>query len=96
MGRVEIPGLDLIKAQGKIITYEANSDILYSLNLFTYAIGASFLFVPMSQLENQITEGTLDQYLTKPWNPLFLIVSSKYNLAYISHITLATVILRNR
>jgi ABC-2 type transport system permease protein len=60
--------------------------LLYSLGLFTYAIGASFSFVQMRQLETEVKNGTFDSLLIKPVNAYFYLVCRGFNIAYIAHI----------
>jgi len=62
---------------------------LYSLGLFTYALGASFSFVQMRELESQVKQGTFDSILIKPVNPYLYLVSRGFNLAYIAHIAIS-------
>lgn len=63
--------------------------LLYSIGLFTYALGASFSFVQMRELEGQIRQGTFDIMLIKPVNPYLYLVSRGFNLAYIAHISIS-------
>jgi len=63
--------------------------LLYSIGLLTYALGASFSFVQMSQLEGQVRQGTFDTLLIKPVNPYLYLISRGFNLAYIAHITIS-------
>ncbi|WP_158630013.1 ABC transporter permease [Cohnella sp. AR92] len=62
---------------------------LYSIGLFSYAIGASFSFVQMRELEGQVKQGTFETILIKPVNPYFYFVSRGFNLAYIAHIAIS-------
>ncbi|MCM3635821.1 ABC transporter permease [Paenibacillus camelliae] len=66
---------------------------LYSLGLITYALGASFSFVQMRELENQVKKGTFDSLLIKPVNPYFYVISRGFNLAYIAHISISGCVL---
>lgn len=67
--------------------------LLYSIGLFTYALGASFSFVQMSGLEGQVREGTFDTLLIKPVNPYLYLISRGFNLAYIAHISISGTVL---
>lgn len=66
---------------------------LYSIGLFTYALGASFTFVQMSSLEWMIRDGSFDGVLVKPVNPFFYYTTRTFNTAYIAHIALSGTIL---
>ncbi|GGH47358.1 ABC transporter permease [Paenibacillus silvae] len=63
--------------------------LLYSLGLFTYAIGASFSFVQMRDLENQVKNGTFDAILIRPVNPYLYLVCRGFNLAYLAHVLIS-------
>lgn len=62
---------------------------LYSLGLFTYAIGASFSFVQMRELESQVKNGTFDAILVKPVNPYLYLVCRGFNLGYLAHVVIS-------
>src|SRR5690606_31462134 len=66
---------------------------LYSLGLISYALGASFSFVQMRDLETQVKQGTFDSLLIKPINPYFYLVSRGFNLGYIAHISVSGFVL---
>lgn len=63
--------------------------LLYSLGLFTYALGASFSFVQMRELESQVKNGTFDSILIKPVNPYLYIVCRGFNLGYLAHVAIS-------
>ncbi len=63
--------------------------LLYSIGLFTYAMGASFTFVQMRDLENQVREGTFDGILIKPVNSYFYVLCRGINVAYIAHLAIS-------
>jgi len=67
--------------------------LLYSIGLFTYAIGAAFSFVQMRELEGNVRTGTFETVLVKPVNPYFYLVSRGFNLAYIAHMLISGSIL---
>lgn len=66
---------------------------LYSLDLFTYAIGAAFTFSPLTELEQMVEEGTFDGVLVQPLNPYLYLVARKYNVGYVAHVILSGAIL---
>lgn len=66
---------------------------LYSLNLLTFAIGASFTYTPMVGLDQFIINGTFDMYLTKPLSPFTYFLASLFNIGYIAHILISLVML---
>ncbi|GLV54115.1 multidrug ABC transporter permease [Dictyobacter sp. S3.2.2.5] len=66
---------------------------LYSLDLFTYALGAAFTFSPFSELEQMVEEGTFDGVLVQPLNPYLYLVARKYNVGYAAHVILSGLIL---
>lgn len=63
--------------------------LLYSLDLFTYALGAAFTFSAMVELEDMVREGTVEGILVQPLNPYFHIVARKYNVGYAAHVLLS-------
>lgn len=63
--------------------------LLYSLGLFTYALGASFSFVQMRDLENQVKNGIFDSILIKPVNPYLYLVCRGFNLGYLAHVVIS-------
>jgi ABC-2 type transport system permease protein len=63
--------------------------LLYSIGLFTYALGASFSFVQMRELEGQVKNGTFDSLLIKPINPYLYLISRGFNLGYIAHVIIS-------
>jgi ABC-2 type transport system permease protein len=66
---------------------------LYSLNLMGYAIGAAFTFSPMTELESMVQRGTFDGVLIRPLNPYASLTAQMFNVGYVGHIVLASVIL---
>jgi ABC-2 type transport system permease protein len=66
---------------------------LYSLNLMGYAIGAAFTYSPMTELESMVQRGTFDGVLIRPLNPYASLTAQMFNVGYLGHIVLASVIL---
>lgn len=66
---------------------------LYSLNLMTYAIGASFTYTPMVGLDQVIVNGNFDKYLTKPLSPFVYFLASLFNIGYLAHILISSSVL---
>lgn len=67
--------------------------VLYGLSLMSYAIGASFFFNSSQDLAHRIRSGEFDASLTKPIHPfLHEVFSSGYNIGYVSHFTIALII----
>ena len=66
---------------------------LYSLDLFTYALGAAFTFSPMTELEQMVEQGTFDGVLVLPSNPYIYLTARMYNLGYLAHVILSGVVL---
>lgn len=60
--------------------------LLYSFGLFTYALGASFSFLQMRMLEDNVKSGSFDTVLTKPVNAYLYVISRGFNLGYIAHV----------
>lgn len=67
--------------------------LLYAFHTLGYALGASFSFTQMRDLEEHVRLGTFDALLTKPVSPWLYLVFSRYNIGYLSHVTLALVLL---
>jgi ABC-2 type transport system permease protein len=63
--------------------------LLYSFHTLSYAMGASFSFTQMRDLEEQVRLGTFDTLLTRPMSPWVYLVFARFNIGYISHIVLA-------
>ncbi|HEY2493749.1 MAG TPA: ABC-2 family transporter protein [Paenibacillus sp.] len=66
---------------------------LYSLNILTYAIGASFTYTPMVGLDQTIINGDFDKYLTKPLSPFTYYLANLFNIGYIAHIVISLLVL---
>lgn len=66
--------------------------LLYSINLFSYAIAASFTW-SQTWLDKMINRGTFDGFLLKPLQPFFHYAANNFNLNYIAHITISGFIL---
>jgi ABC-2 type transport system permease protein len=63
---------------------------LFSLQLLTYALGASFVFSAMVELEPMVAQGEFDTVLVTPVDPLLYLAARKYNVGYVAHILLAS------
>lgn len=63
--------------------------LLLSFQLLAYAVGASFSFVQMRELEETIRRGQFDVLMVKPFSPWAYIVFSRLNVGYAGHIALA-------
>jgi ABC-2 type transport system permease protein len=66
---------------------------LYSLDLFTYALGAAFTFSPMTDLERMVVDGTFDEVLVLPVNPYAYVTARMYNVGYLAHVLLSVAVL---
>jgi ABC-2 type transport system permease protein len=62
---------------------------LFSLDLFSYAVGASFVYSPMIELEEMIVQGNFETILARPLDPLLHLCARKYNVGYLAHVLLA-------
>ena len=67
--------------------------VLLSLQLFTYAVGASFSFTQFRDMEEMVRLGQLDVLLVKPFSPWAYLTFGGYNIGYIAHITLAVALM---
>jgi ABC-2 type transport system permease protein len=67
--------------------------LLYSFHTLSYAMGASFSFTQMRDLEEQVRLGTFDALLTRPMSPWVYLVFARFNIGYLSHITLAVTLM---
>ena len=63
--------------------------LLFSFDLFSYAMGASFAFSAMAELETMVRDGSFDAVLTRPVDPLFYLVARKYNVGHLAHVILS-------
>ncbi len=66
---------------------------VYSLNLFTYAIGASFTIQQEEGLDQEVISGGFDKYMIKPIHPLLYFTAQHYNIGYITHFLMSTAVL---
>ncbi len=62
---------------------------LYSLDLFTYALGAAFTFSQMTALDKLVTQGTFDTVLVRPLNPYLCLIAQMFNVGYLAHVLLS-------
>lgn len=67
--------------------------LLYSFHTLSYAIGASFSFTQMRDLEEHVRLGTFDAMLTRPMSPWVYLVFARFNIGYASHIILAVTLM---
>jgi ABC-2 type transport system permease protein len=63
--------------------------LLFSLELFTYAVGASFVSSAVVELEQMIVDGSFDSVLVRPLDPLLYLAARKYNVGYVAHILIS-------
>lgn len=64
---------------------------LYAMNLFTYALGASFTFNTSREIGTMARTGSFDDVLIKPADSLVYMISSNFNVGYVSHLSLAVI-----
>ena len=57
---------------------------LYSLNILTYSVAATFT-MPICNIGASIRSGTMDAALTRPVNPLYLIICQNASAGYITN-----------
>jgi len=65
---------------------------LYSLNILTYSIAATFT-MPINNISQRIRSGLLDSALTKPVNPLFLVICQQASAGYTSNYVLGIAVM---
>ncbi|WP_243644372.1 ABC transporter permease [Paenibacillus pinisoli] len=61
---------------------------LYNLNILSHGISGMFFMSPMRQLEAMVQNGEFDGILTRPINPLPLLIFKQFQHAYIGHVLL--------
>jgi len=61
---------------------------LYSLELISYAIGASFAYSQV-EVEGMVQKGTFDGLLVRPLNPYLSLSAQQFNVGYLSHLLIA-------
>lgn len=66
---------------------------LFSLNLLTYGLGASFGYNVCTGLPTMVRTGGFDDILTKPIHTLFFLVVANFNIGYVTHLGLSTAML---
>lgn len=69
--------------------------VLYGLNLFTYAVAGTFVWYSVYHLENEITTGKLDLYMTRPMSVLGQLVCSRFGDTFIGQIIVTLMFLVN-
>ena len=55
--------------------------LLYAINNLTYAIAATFT-MPIHEISSRIRDGTVDSILTRPANPMYLIMCQQVSAGY--------------
>ena len=63
---------------------------LYAVWLLTYSLGAAFVFNISRGFSQMAINGALDEAYTRPLPVFAYLLSTHFNLGYISHILLAT------
>lgn len=71
-------------------TYEVL--LLYGLNFLTYATAATFA-MPIHNISNRIRSGQLDAVLTRPVNPLYLLICQNASAGYMGNYVLGVGVL---
>lgn len=66
---------------------------LYSVQILTYALGSSFAYSPMVELEKTVQKGNFDQVLLRPLDPFLSLTAQTFNIGYLSHVLLSVSIL---
>jgi len=61
---------------------------LYAVWLMTYAMGAAFVFNICTNFSRMSVEGALDEAYVRPLSPFAYLISTNFNLGYISHVIL--------
>ena len=62
--------------------------LLVSINVLTYAMGATF-FYHMTNFDSLVISGGFDRYLTSPLPPLIHLCANQFNIGYIAHYIVA-------
>jgi len=65
---------------------------LYSLDLLSYSI-AQFLFQRFWWMDDLVSDGTFDEYLTRPISPFLLFIGKNTQFGYLGHMTISAVVL---
>src|SRR5690606_30800589 len=63
---------------------------LYALNLLSFALAGCFVQSVSNNLPTMIQNGSFDEVLTKPMNPLFYLICHRFVYQYASHIIVST------
>ena len=66
---------------------------LFSLELFSYAVGASLVYGAMTQLDTLVVEGALDTYLVRPLDPLAHLAARWYTPGHVAHLVISSAFL---
>lgn len=66
---------------------------LYGMQLMTYSIGSAFAANTVNDLPGMVKMGQIDELLTKPLNPLFYLLSTKFNVGYLAHFTISLIMM---
>ena len=69
--------------------------ILYGLILCSYAVAGTFVWYSVYHLENEITTGKLDLYLTRPMSVLGQLICSRFGDTFIGQIIVTLMFLIN-
>lgn len=66
---------------------------LYALQLLTFALAGCFVQSVSNGLPTMIRDGSFDEVLTKPMNPLLYLICHRFVYQYASHIIVSSVII---
>jgi ABC-2 type transport system permease protein len=66
---------------------------IYSVNLLSYALGNVFIR-PFWNFDNLIIRGGLDDYLVRPVNPLFHLLTREWQFNYLGHFIIGTAVMK--
>ena len=79
---------------GTLASWEPDQVIfMYAVWLLAYAIGASFSYSLTATFRDMAINGTLDEAYTRPVSPFLYLLSSNYNVGYVSQISLSAIAL---
>lgn len=84
----------MIRSFGSVNNWNSYEVIfIFAIQLISYAISSSFIANTLSDLPDMVVNGAIDDILIKPVNSLIYLISLKFNIGYISHLSLSIVMI---
>ncbi len=67
--------------------------LLFAFNTIAYGLAGFFMYHPFTKLQARIRDGTFDEMLTKPLNPMFYLCSREFSTGYFGNVAIGLAVL---